>query len=454
MSYRLFLVVLLALAPVATAADRKPSELPEPNGKAPALRRIDSKYYTIHTDIPDLAAREAALRLTRMGEEYARRTAGFSGAIRTKFPVYLFRDTGDYYTAGGMAETAGMFDGTRLLVVAGDPVGPDAWHTMQHEGFHQFARAVIGGDLPTWAEEGLAEYFGEGVWTGDGFETGAVPQWRLKRIRETIARDGFLPVTEVLGLTLGQWNNNLSVEHYDQAWSMVYFLVHANNGRYRKAFEGFMQEIGRNRSATTAWANAFGDAAGFEQNWLDYWKTLPDHPTADRYDRATVATIASFWGRALARKATFADYAAFTAAHRDGKYKQPDNAPDWLPPALLADAIALAAESGSVELEPNAKGQPRVVLTRKDGCRAIASVTLAGAGVKSVATSFDDSAKAIAEANRWRVLNERDKANALLKDALKRNPDSPLAPQVRELLAPPRAEKLSVPAPRTPGEAK
>ena len=90
-----------------------------------------------------------------------------------------------------MPGSAGVYmrsDGEpRLMGVAGELENAFTWHLIQHEGFHQFAAAVIGGDRPVWVNEGLAEYFGEAIFTGDGFIAGIIPQWRLKRIRAELS---------------------------------------------------------------------------------------------------------------------------------------------------------------------------------------------------------------------------------------------------------------------------
>ncbi|MDQ3440250.1 MAG: hypothetical protein M3478_07860, partial [Planctomycetota bacterium] len=129
----------------------------------PALRAYETRYYTIHTDLGRDAAREAELRMTRMAEEYRRRTSDFSGEIRKKLPFYLFKREADYHAAGGTPNTAGEYNPNTLTLMAfaGDD-GPNlqTWHAVQHEGFHQFADQVIGRGLPIWANEGLAEYFG------------------------------------------------------------------------------------------------------------------------------------------------------------------------------------------------------------------------------------------------------------------------------------------------------
>ena len=46
------------------------------------LTIYQTKYYVMHTDLPVPEAREAAIRMTRMAEEYHERTKAFSGTKR------------------------------------------------------------------------------------------------------------------------------------------------------------------------------------------------------------------------------------------------------------------------------------------------------------------------------------------------------------------------------------
>src|SRR3954449_9746637 len=62
----------------------------------PELPTYDTRYYTVHTDVSPDEAREAAVRMTTMAEEYSRRTKDFSGAVRSKFPFYLVRRADDF----------------------------------------------------------------------------------------------------------------------------------------------------------------------------------------------------------------------------------------------------------------------------------------------------------------------------------------------------------------------
>lgn len=306
---------------------------------APAqeLVEYESTYYTIHTDLPEAGVREAMIRMTKVAEEYTARTSDFSGAIRRRMPFYLYKNPEDYWATGAPKTSAGYFNGDELVALAGD-MGARTWHTVQHEAFHQFAHFVIRGDLPMWVNEGLAEYFGEGVFTGDGFVSGVIPHWRLKRIRENFSEQKFRPIAELMNLTREQWNSDIAVVNYDQAWSMVHFLAHGENGKYQKAMGAFIGQLGTGRQWQGAWDETFGSTVGFEHRWRDYWTGLPDNPTIELYAKANVATLTSFLGRAISQGQTFADYAAFkkTAENSSLKY----HLQDWLPPALLREALS------------------------------------------------------------------------------------------------------------------
>ena len=207
------------------AVTRAPAELP----------RYETRYYILFTDVPTEQANEVALRMTKMAEEYHARTRDFAGEIHTKFPFYLYSHRDDYIANGGMTGTDGFYNGTVLSAVAGERLTDRTWHAVQHEGFHQFADAVIGGNRPTWIDEGLAEYFGEALFTGDGFVSGVVPPWRLKRLKEEINSGKLKSCDDLMSLSHADWNANITIPNYDQAWSMVHFLAHGDNGKYQRA---------------------------------------------------------------------------------------------------------------------------------------------------------------------------------------------------------------------------
>lgn len=373
----LAIVLLLLLGGATTAPARRPD-----------LRTYHGRYYVIHTDLGREVAREAELRMTRMAEEYRRRTRDFSGELRKKLPFYLFKHEADYHAAGGEPNTAGEYDPNAQALktfAGGERPNLATWYTVQHEGFHQFADQVIGGNLPIWANEGLAEYFGEALFTGDAFVAGVIPPWRLKRVRASLQADEFTPLDELIGLSHKEWNARLDTSNYDHVWSLVQFLVHSEGGARQEPFAAYLKDAsgdGGNDPVAT-FERHLGPVKDVEAQWRTYWTKLPADPTADLYAEATLRTLTSFLARATARRQRFDSFDSFRAAAEAGKLKSTES--DWLPPSLLNDAVARAAAiekaGGRFEIAQDAPRPPRIVFLAEDGAKMVGQFTLKGARV-------------------------------------------------------------------------
>ncbi len=355
------LAVVAGLAPTAQAQAK--------------LKTYQTKYYIIRTDLEPDDVREINVRMTAMADEYRRRTKGFSGTIRKRLPFYLYSKREDYYAAGGPEGSSGLFRGGALLAVAGEKTSNRTWHIIQHEGFHQFAHAAIGGDLPIWANEGMAEYFGLGIFTGDGFVVGVIPPQRLARLKKEINENKLNSFGKIMMMTNKDWHKELSICNYDHAWSMIHFLVHADDGKYRKAATGFLNDISRGTPYLNAWMKNFGkDVKTFEKRWREYWLELPETPTADLYDQAVAAALTSFFARAQSQKQKFKDADEFLQTAEAGNLKTNKN--DWLPPTLLAEALAKAGKIGKWSIEVTGNQPPKLICTRDDGKRFVGTFVL------------------------------------------------------------------------------
>lgn len=373
------LAVFLSIA-LTSVADGQRDVDEEILGK---LQVYESPYYTIHTDLSPEDAREAAIRMTRMAEEYYERTKEFSGKINQRLPFFLFKELADYYEAGGLPGSAGVFRGKSLMAVAGAKPTAGTWMVVQHEGFHQFAHAVIRGQIPVWANEGLADYFAVSVFTGDGMVSGVIPQWRLKRIQEHIRKGEFKTTEQMMLITLREWNQKISGVNYDQGWSMVHFLAHGENGKYQAAFAAFIREVGKGRPWKDAWADNFGtDIAGFEEKWKAWWLGLKDNSTADLYAKATTATLTSFLARAHAKKQTFDTFEEFLEAAKGGKLMAHEE--DWLPPSLLNEALRRGPGKAEWSLDKGPNGSRRIVCKFDEQTTWVGSYILAGTKVAKV----------------------------------------------------------------------
>ena len=281
------------------------------NTKSPVdgLQRYESRWYHV---FHNLSADEAKLFATHMDavfDEYTKRFANLSTAQPKSMPLYLFRKQSEYeaFMASiniNATNTGGMFFVTRkeeglAVFVGGRPI-TQTFAVLQHEGFHQFAFRHIGPDLPIWVNEGLAQYFEDGVLVFDrGRPTmylGPANANRIASIKQALAKNEQFDFDTLLNISSDEWSKNVvegkreAALQYDQSWSIAYFLIVADNGKYRDAFEKYLKLVAQRRPGgdadakaranTRAFAEAFGtnDTTAFKQRWTEFARALEPDP--------------------------------------------------------------------------------------------------------------------------------------------------------------------------------
>lgn len=382
---------------LAWPAEGRPAGASQPPATGPAdgtMKVYPGRFYIIHTDLGDQAAREAEVRMSAMAEEYRRRTRGLRGRIPTRLPFHIFRRQGDYLDQGGLRGSAGQYDGTKLMALAPEGLNEGVWHEIQHEGFHQFAHTVISGSLPVWVNEGLAEYFAYAIWTGDAFITGLVRPNLLGQVQDAIRRRKVIPFAEILTMDQKQWNARLSDptearQGYDQAWAMVHFLAHADEGRYAKPLARFIGDLSRGAEAKEAFQRRIGgNIAAFEAQYEQWW--LGQSPAAgeDLYVRAVVQSLTSFLARAVSQGQQFASAEDFLRQASAGGLKS--HPQQWLPESLLTGALRSARRMDGWSIDASGK-VPQLVLKLPSGKAFRGSFSCAGGRAYNVAVSVTDA---------------------------------------------------------------
>ena len=272
-------VLIWTIAPNAASAG--------PATTAGTLRQLDTRHYSIHTDIDRGLAEDLAKRLDAMYDEYARRLADFDRPEERKeiLQVYLFRRHEDYqkFVQNRAPNTGGVFLPERNMLVAYyEGQGRDALRrTLQHEAFHQFAHARISQKLPPWLNEGLATLFEEGIWTGKGFELGEVPPRRVRQLRADLAGKRLTSFRTFMSMDLERWNAalerqpGLAAAQYNQAWAMVHFLVFHTDDKgqfkYRKRFIEMLRLIHDGIDTRAAFEQSLSkNIDGFESRFREF----------------------------------------------------------------------------------------------------------------------------------------------------------------------------------------
>ena len=270
--------------------------------QAAAQERVEltvyaSHHYLIHTNLTQAETVPYGRHIDSVYDRFAERFAGYREDVEAvRMPLYLFRTQEQYLgflrSYGIAAEgSGGMFFVTHQLRglatwADGRPRGRTL-RTLQHEGFHQFAWHHLGRDLPTWVNEGLAQYFEDAVILESGMKLGLANPQRLALVRDALTSGYALPGEELLALEHHEWSHSLSTNAsrsellYAQAWSLVYYLIHGDDGRYRPAFETYLRMLGTGKAQGDAFQIAFGygaAAAAMETRWRRYVIVQPLDP--------------------------------------------------------------------------------------------------------------------------------------------------------------------------------
>ncbi len=274
-----------------------------------------SAHYEIHTDLTRRETIPFGRHLDAMYAEYRQRFSSFKRRDVEPMPLYLFRTQGDYEAFLRRHDihaerSGGVFfvkHGLRGLATWVDGrTRSETFAVLQHEGFHQFAWAHLGPRLPTWVNEGLAQYFEDAVVLDRRMRVGLRDRQRIEAVRRDADAGRCLALSELMTMTAAGWSRTLrddpDLSHtlYAQSWSIVYFLIHGHGGRYQAAFERYLRYLGEGYAAEVAFARGFGsrNIAGLERHWRDYLKTLQPDAVSLAVDRMT------FLGNALAYKAS------------------------------------------------------------------------------------------------------------------------------------------------------
>lgn len=256
-----------------------------PASEAAKPYTFNTNSYKFTTDVDKPTAKILAKHMDAVYAEYSKRFADFRGRAREQYPLYVFQRRETYLQFLGKLGINGSGSGGMFFYGSKDVNGlitfmeGQGWNrmltTLQHEGFHQFAYMRIGPGLPSWANEGLADYFGEAVMVRGKFKPGYVPHRPLISMQALVKESQHLPFEDLLGMSRQMWSarlqSGMGAVQYNQSWSIVHYLIHGDR-RYRAAFAGYLKAIANGKSAANAFELSFGSGGyeAFEKGWKEF----------------------------------------------------------------------------------------------------------------------------------------------------------------------------------------
>ncbi len=267
--------------------------LPAPPA-AGASPRSPSRHYEVITDLPPREAAPIIERVDAMHDALAKRFASFGHNNAKRLHLAVFAEA-DAYLAHLRREGIDATNTAGLFYVSGpdagvasylEPQGLARMHsTLQHEGFHLFAHTHISPGLPVWVNEGLAEYFGDGLFVKERFVLGGASADRIHEVRAAHDAGMTFPLEDLMAMTNDEWNAAVRTGDpragvlYDQSWSLVHFLLHGQRGKHADRFENYLRAISRGVEPERAFEQAFGtrDLTSLTRAWTNHIESVePD----------------------------------------------------------------------------------------------------------------------------------------------------------------------------------
>jgi len=260
--------VVVVFVVVSTAGSATPTS---------GLEKIRTRFYRLHTDLPTEEARDLAGFLDQMFLSYAR---VFRHTEHRKAPldVYVFR-TRQRFMAYAEDEGLGHISGAlrgffspELHAMASYGSGDELRRVLAHEGTHQFITLVTKPthQPPLWFHEGLATYFETATWEDGKLTKGVLNRERLASLSLMRSDGHFKPVIRLRDLLLAE-QPQFSPLHYAEAWSFVYFLFHAYDGKNADVLNRYFILIQQREDPVEAFSKAFrARLSKVEEAWCEY----------------------------------------------------------------------------------------------------------------------------------------------------------------------------------------
>jgi uncharacterized protein DUF1570 len=274
------------------------------------LQKFQSKSYIIHTNLSRDEVRAFGRHMDTVFAQYEDRFREFNTRTLAHMPLYLLRTEQQYQQFMASQDikasnTGGMFffspKSQGLATWTQGRSRSQTFQVLQHEGFHQFAFNYLGTDLPTWINEGLAQYFEDAIIVGDKMTTGLASTRRLQQVQHALESGKAIDFAQLVNLSPQRWADTLHSNPdraallYAQSWSIVFFLIHGENNKYQPAFARYLQKVSAGRDHQSAFNEVFGENSlrPLAKLWTDFANQQQPDPIN------TAASRMEFLGEAL-----------------------------------------------------------------------------------------------------------------------------------------------------------
>jgi tetratricopeptide (TPR) repeat protein len=140
--------------------------------------------------------------------------------------------------------------------------------------FHEYTHSILHANLhwlPTWLDEGMAEFYAYTRFQGDSILVGA-PSFRLAHLQS----EPLIPLSEMLAANPGTFAKDARREDlfYGEAWAMVHYMTFGPDMEGGAKLNRFIALLDSATPQSQAFQQVFGDPKTFEQKLSAYRSRL------------------------------------------------------------------------------------------------------------------------------------------------------------------------------------
>ncbi|HKO35284.1 MAG TPA: tetratricopeptide repeat protein [Pyrinomonadaceae bacterium] len=220
--------------------------------------RVHTKNFTLVGNAGEKDLRQVATKLEQFRDVFTRLFGGarFTSPVPTTVLVFKSKSS---YKPFAVPNAAGYFqkgEDVNYITLSTETYGDNPLSIIYHEYVHLLIDNTVG-NVPSWFNEGLAEYYGAFAIEEDRkVHLGDLIPYHLMTLRE----EKLLPLRKLFAVDHYSPEYNERDKRgifYAQSWALVHYLMLANNAERRAQLSTFIELVGSNVAIEEAFKRAF-----------------------------------------------------------------------------------------------------------------------------------------------------------------------------------------------------